>query len=489
MGWGAMAEKRKRVKHMNTFSRPGWQAKYAWREVDRVDPPKRSATNRVSDFRQTSTPYDEVTAREQAGRCIQCPNASCVTACPLGTPIVELLALTANGQFREAAELMFATNALPEVASHVCVGGRLCERVCLLASKSDPVPIRAITRFLLDYGWKQGLAEPAVEPLKGRSIAVIGSGIGGLVAADTLSRRGYSVTIFDSRRKPGGRVMNGLPGFRMDKEMVERRLELLRQRGVQFCMNVVCGRDLQLNDLRARFDAVYLGFGLADPVALDVPGANLRGVYQAYSFVSENVAGAAPERPLVDVRGRRVVVLGGGDTAMDALRTAIRCGASEVLCLYRRDEETMAADAEEYACAVEEGAQFLFHSQPLALVGNATGDVTAVHCRRTESGTPDVSGRCSVRTIPDTDFDVPAEVVLVAYGFAPKPLPRTGDFAQVAVDGCGRIVADANQATNLTGVFAGGSIVRGPVPLSIVVLDARKAAAAIDSYLAARRLA
>jgi glutamate synthase (NADPH/NADH) small chain len=168
---------------------------------------------------------------------------------------------------------------------------------------------------------------------------------------------------------------------------------------------------------------------------------------------------------------------------MDALRIAIRCGASEALCLYRRDEETMAADAEEYACAVEEGAHFLFNTQPLALIGNATGDVTAVHCRKTESGTPEVSGRCSVRAIPDTDFYVPAEVVLVAYGFAPKPLPRTGDFGQVAVDGCGRIVVDANQATNLPGVFAGGSIVRGPAPLSEVVRDARKAASAINSYL------
>ena len=412
-----------------------------------------------------------------------------MTACPLGTPIAELLALTADGHFKQAAEMLFAANTLPEIASHVCVGGRQCERACVLGAKSDSVPIRAITRFLLDYGWKNGLAEPAAAPANGRKVAVIGSGIGGLVTADALSRQGYAVTVFDSRRKPGGRVMNGLPGFRVDKEMVERRLKLLERRGVQFRMNMVCGQDLLLNDLRAKFDAVFLGFGLADPVPLNAPGAGLKGVFQAYPFVSQNTSGVKPEHPVADVRGRRVVVLGGGDTAMDALRTAIRCGASEALCLYRRDAANLAADAEEYANAVEEGAKFAFQSLPVAVIGNAAGEVTAVRCLKTEPGEPDVSGRLSVKPVANSGFEVPADVVLVAHGFAPARLPCAGDFAELAVDEHGCIAVDASQMTNLPGVFAGGSIVRGPAPLSEVVRDARKAAAAIDSYLASRRLA
>ena len=473
---------------MNASLRPGGQAKYAWQEVERVDPPKRSAAHRISDFRETGSPYDEATASEQASRCIQCPNPNCVAVCPLGTPIVDLLSLTADGQFKEAAELLFVSNPLPEIATHICVGGRVCESACVLGGKADPVPIRSITRFLLDYGWRHGLSEPAVAPPTGQRVAVVGSGICGLVGADALSRGGYAVTVMDSRQKPGGRMMNGLPGFRVDKELVERRIELLKQRGVRFHMGVVCGRDVHLRDLRRKFDAVFLGFNRSDPVPLDVPGAGLRGVFQAYPFVQQGSPGVKPEAPVADVRGRRVVVLGGGDTAMDALRTAIRCGASQALCIYRRNSLNMAADAEEYANAVEEGATFLFLTQPVAMAGNGNGDLTHVRCVRMELGKPDVSGRLAVQAAAGSEFDVPADVALVAYGFAPASLPRAGDFAEVAVDDRGCIVVDADQMTNLEGVFAGGSIVRGPAPLSEVVRDARKAAAAMDRYLGARRL-
>jgi glutamate synthase (NADPH/NADH) small chain len=291
---------------MNPSSSPGGKAKYAWSEIDRAEPPKRPASARVSDFHQTHLPYDEATARAQASRCIQCPNPRCVEACPLGTPNHELLALIADGQFKEAAELLFVNQSIPELASHVCVGGRVCEQACILAGKSDPVPIRALTRFLLDYGWKHGLAEPALEHTTGQSVAVIGSGIGGLVTADTLSRRGYAVTVFDSRLKPGGRVMNGLPGFRVDKELVERRLESLKRRGIRFQMGVTFGQNVKLSELRREFDAVFLGFGLADAMPLDVPGAELRGVYQSFPYVSQNALPAG--QPSVDVRGKRVAV-------------------------------------------------------------------------------------------------------------------------------------------------------------------------------------
>ena len=470
---------------MNPSSSPGGKAKYAWSDIDRAEPPKRPATDRVSDFRQIHLPYDEATAREQASRCIQCPNPRCVEACPLGTPIHELLALIADGQFKEAAELFFVTHSIPELASHVCVGGRVCEQACILAGKSDPVPVRALTRFLLDYGWKHGLAEPAVEHATGQSVAVIGSGIGGLVTADTLSRRGYAVTVFDSRLKPGGRVMNGLPGFRVDKELVERRLESLKRRGIRFQMGVTFGQNVKLSELRREFDAVFLGFGLADAMPLDVPGAELRGVYQSFPYVSQNALPAG--QPSVDVRGKRVVVLGGGDTAMDVLRIAIRRGAAAALCIYRRDEASLPADAEEYEDAREEGAQFKFLSRPVAVLGNAAGEVTGVRCIRMETGEPDPTGRRGVKPVAGSEFDMPADVVFVAYGFTVPRLPDSDDFGKLSLDGRGCLQVDANRMTNFPGVFASGSIVRGPASLSDVVRDARKTAAAIDSHLVACR--
>ena len=467
-------------------------AKYAWMEIDRVEPPIRPATDRVADFRETTVPYDEATAREQASRCIQCPNPTCVEACPLQCPIPELLMLIADGQFTEAAQLLFTTHQIPEIASHVCVGGRVCERACILADKTYSVPIRALTRFLLDYGWKHGLAEPVVAPAKNQSVAVIGSGIGGLVTADALSRKGYKVTVFDSRQKPGGRMMNGMPGFRMDKELVERRIGLLEKRGITFRMGVTFGQDVKLSDLRCEFNAVFLGFGIADPVPLEVSGAELCGVHQALPFITRNAppaCGPTPNPitttpPPVNVQGKRVVVLGGGDTAIDVLRTAIRDGAADVLCIYRRDMACMPVDLEEFTKAEEEGARFMFLTQPVAVLGNPAGDVTAVRCIPTELSDPDNSGRPAFMPVAGAaEFDVPADVVFVAYGFTAPKLPNSDDFARLATNERGYLILDENRMTNFPGVFAGGSIARGPVPLVQVVCDARQATAAIDRFL------
>ncbi len=455
-------------------------AKYTWREIDRVEPPKRPASERVEDFRDIGGVYDEATARAQASRCIQCPNAGCMAVCPLKCPIPELLELVAGGQFAEAARLFFSSHHIPELASHTCVGGRVCERDCILQGKSEPVPIRAITRFVLDYGWRHGLAEPALAPSKAQRVAVIGSGICGLVTADALSRLGYGVAVYDSRQKPGGRMMNGLPGFRVDLEMVAQRVELLQRRGIQFHMGVTFGTDVKLSDLRRDYDAVFLGIVRNEEVPLKVPGAELRGVHPSVPFISQRT-------PTVDVRGKRVVVLGGGDTAMDVLRVAIRRDAASAVCLYRRDEASLPADAEEYADTREEGAQFQFQTQPVAVLGNARGEMTHVRCVRTELGEKGPDGRPMVTPIPGSEFDVPADIVFVAYGFTAPRLPDAEDFARLKTDERGRVVVDADQMTNLPGVFAGGSIVHGPVPLVEVVRDAQTAAAAMDRYLAARK--
>lgn len=487
---------------MNPNPQPQLKPKHAWLAVDRVEPPKRPPTNRVADFQQTHLPYDEATAQAQAKRCILCPDPVCITACPTSTPILELLALTADGQFKEAAELFFTSHCIPEIASHTCIGGRACERACLLNARSEPVPIRAITRFLMDYGWKHGIVEPAMEVPKAGKVAILGSGIGGLVAADLLSRRGYSVTVFDSRQKPGGRVMNGLPGFRVDTELAQRRVDLLRQRGIKFQMGMTYGQNVKLSELRRDFDAVFIGLGLAGVAPLTIPGAELHGVHQAFPYVRQHALPpcSSPgerfnrptfepplEQPAVDVRGKRVVVLGGGDTAMDVLRIAIRDGAADALCIYRRNPANFSADHEEYEDAVEEGARFHFLTKAVALLGDDAGHVTQVRCVKMELCEPDATGRQIVEPIPGSEFNVPADVVFVAYGFTAPKLPQTDDFALLAMDGRGCLTVDENKMTNFPGVFAGGMVVRGSASLCHVVLDARAAAGAIDHYLTATK--
>lgn len=470
---------------MNTpVTYPGGGAgKFAWREVPRVDPPKRPVADRLDDYHEVALPYDELTASEQASRCVQCPNPNCVAACPLEIPVPRLLALTAEGRFREASELLFGTQSLPEFMAHVCVGTRLCEAACVLAKPSDPVPIGGISRFLMDYGFKHGVQEPAPAPANGRRVAVIGSGLCGLVAADALSRRGYAVAVLDSATVPGGRLLNGLAGFRVDRGVIERRVKSLQERGVIFRMGMTCGKEVTLGELRRGYDAVLFALGRTEAVPLEIPGGKLRGVWQAYPFILQHTASEPLREPPINVAGLRVAVLGGGDTAMDAVRIALRAGAREVLGIYRRDWENMPADPRELQNTVEEGGRFLFLSQPVELLANADGHVSAIRCVRTQLAGVEPSGRRAVRTLAGTEFEVPADVVLVAYGFAPPQLPDCDELSQLAVDQQGCLVVDAGQMTNLTGVFAAGSIARWPISIIGVMRDAHRAAQEIDRFL------
>jgi glutamate synthase (NADPH/NADH) small chain len=405
----------------------------------------------------------------------------------LDIPIPELLGLTAEGQFREAAELLFTTQSLPEFVAHICVEFRTCEAACVLVKPSHSVPIGSISRFLLDYGWKHGVKEPPSAPATGQRVSVIGSGLCGLMASDALSRLGYAITIIDSAPAPGGRLVNGLPGFKVDRAVITRRVESLKERGVQFRMGAVWGRDVNMGELRRNSDAVLFALGRTETVPLEIPGAKMRGVCQAYPFILYHTSDAPLQAPPVNVKGLRVVVLGGGDTAMDALRIAVRAGAGDALCIYRRDRDHMPADPKEMENAMEEGARFLFQSQPVEIIGNLSEEVTQVRCVRTQPDVPAASLRGSPQLRPGTEFDVPAEVVLVAYGFAPPRLPDCADLAELAVDPRGCLVVNSEQMTNLPGVFAAGAIARWPASMIDVMQDARKAAAAIDRYLAPRR--
>ena len=457
--------------------------KHAWLEVLRAEPTKRSAMERVADFLEITTGFDEATAREQARRCIQCPKPTCVEGCPLHNRIPEWLALTAEGHFLEAAELSRSTSNLPEVCSRICPQERLCEGHCILNGCSEPVSIGAIERFINEYALAHDSFTSLGAPPNGFKVAVIGSGPGGLACADELSRKGYTVTVFEAQPLPGGLLVNGIPAFKLDKTVIDRRIRVLEKRGVKFRMGVRAGHDVSLTDLRTDFDAVFLGIGAYQAKPLSVPGADLKGVAQALPFLIEKNVNLPLDVPPIAVEGKRVVVLGGGDTAMDCLRTAVRCGARDTLCVYRRDFDNMPGSRKEYQNALDEGARFMFLANPLALIGNEAGEVVEVRCHRMELTEPDASGRRKPRSVPNSEFTLPADLVLVAYGFDPVRFPASSDLAQINVNSWGAVVVDENQMTSVPGVFAGGDLVRGPSLVVHAVRDARKAAAAIHRHL------
>ncbi len=465
---------------------PKWQARHAWREVPRTEPPKREARERITDFHEIYSLYDETTIREQASRCIQCPVPACVKGCPLNNRIPEWLALAAEGRFLEAAAVSRSTSNMPEICPRVCPQERLCEGACMLDGRSDPVCIGAIEKFLAEYALAHGAVPIERVPWNGLRVAVAGSGPGGIACADELSRLGYGVTVFESQTLPGGLLVNGIPAFKLEKSVIERRVNILQQQGVEFRLGVTIGKDLLLCELLAEFDAVFLGIGAQKAKGLDIPGADLAGVHQALPFLIQKNSAMALDVPPIPVTGKRVVVLGGGDTAMDCLRTAVRCEAAEAVCVYRRDLANMPGSRKEYKNALEEGAEFSFLTNPAALEGNAQGHVTAVRCLRMELGEPDASGRRKPRVVRGSDFTMPADLVLVAYGFDPVPFPPLSDLHDVAVNEWGGIKVDAHQMTTVPGVFAGGDSVRGPSLVVHAVRDARKAAAGIHRYLAKR---
>lgn len=461
--------------------------KYAWSAIPRATPPKRDAAERCGDFLEIYANFDEITVREQASRCIQCPHPRCMTGCPLANRIPEWLALAAQGEFLAAAAVSQSTSNFPEICSRVCPQERLCEGACILNARSDPVAIGAVERFINEYAFAHHAVTATRSVLNGFRVAVVGSGPGGLVCADELAQRGYAVTIFESLHIPGGLLVNGIPAFKLEKSVVERRIELLRRRGVEFRLGVRVGWDVSLADLRRDFDAVFLGVGAQQPKPLDIPGAELRGVWAALPFLTQKNVGGAPSGAPMDVAGKSVVVLGGGDTAMDCLRTALRSGVRQATCVYRRDLANMPGSRKEYANAIEEGARFEFLTNPVAIQSDAQGAVRSVRCIRMELGAPDPSGRRTPRAVPNSEFDLTAEVLLVAYGFDPMPFPAASELAAIKTDKWGGLRVDENQMTSVPGVFSGGDSVRGPSLVVHAVRDARKAADGIHRFLQEHR--
>ncbi len=461
--------------------------KYAWRELAHRGLPKRSASERAADFLEIYGLYDEATAREQASRCIQCPDPTCVAGCPLCNPIPQWMLLTAEGRFLDAAAVLGSVTNMAEICARVCPSDRLCEGSCLLNGVSEPVSIGALEQFLAEYAFAHGQVDASTPPPNGQRVAVVGSGPGGLACADELARHGYAVTVFDSALVPGGLLVNGTPAFRIERSIIQRRIEVLQKRGVTFRLGVKFAQDFSFAELRASFDAVFLGFDSRKARPLEVPGADLQGVIQALPFILQKTTPGLLELPPIEVAGKRVLVVGAGDTAMDCLRTAIRCGAREAVCVYRRDEADMPCSRHEYQNAREEGARFIFQAAPVAVLGNGKRQVAGLQLVRTELGLMDSPGPRPFLVRPGSEFELQADLIILALGFEPLPCSHSGDFSDLAVNDWGGLIVDSNQMTSLPGVFAGGDIVRGPSLVLHAVRDARRAASQIHHYLSARR--
>lgn len=461
---------------------PSHSLSSTWRVIERCMPPKRSAEERVGDFAEIYGLYSEETVKQQAARCLQCASPACVTGCPLSNRIPEWLALTAAGCFLEAAEVSQSTSNFPEICARICPQERLCEGACVLESRTEPVSIGAIEQFINEYAFRHNAVAVQRPPTNGLRVAVVGAGPAGLACADQLAKVGYAVTVFEAKDRAGGLLLYGIPAFKLDKGVVARRVSLLRKRGVDFVFGAKVGKTLSLGLLLADYHAVFWGVGAQRPKPAGVAGADLNGVHEALPFlIQKNDHEHSSDAP-IDVRGKRVAVLGGGDTAMDCLRTALRCGAAGAVCLYRRDRDNMPGSRKEFFNASEEGAEFRFLVNPVEIMGNAAGCVTAVRCIRMKLGEPDAGGRRKPIPVPDSEFTVATDVVLIAYGFDPVPIPGTA-MGPVQVNDWGGIVLDENGMSSIPGLFSGGDALHGPNLVSVAVGDGRRAAAAIDRWL------
>ncbi len=462
--------------------------------VPRRTPQKRAADERTGDFHEIYADYSRAKAAEQASRCSQCGIPFCQTHCPLHNNIPDWLRMTAEGRLREAHELSAATSALPEICGRICPQDRLCEGSCVIEqSGHGTVTIGSVERYINDLAWAEGWIAPIAPPReRSQSVAIVGAGPAGLAAADWLRQRGYQVVVYDRYDRAGGLLVYGIPSFKLEKDVVERRVQRLRDSGVDFRLGYELGRDGSLDDLRARHDAVLIATGVYKARELGAPGVGSRGVAAALDYLTaSNRVGlgdtvdrfASGE---LDARGKRVVVIGGGDTAMDCVRTAVRQGATSVSCLYRRDRANMPGSLREVANAEEEGVVFEWLAAPRAVLGDAAG-VTGVRAARMRLGPADATGRQAPEEVPGADFDLPADLVIQALGFDPEDLPTLLAAPDLKVSRWGTIRADhRTQATSLDGVFAAGDIVRGASLVVWAVRDGQDAAVAIDAYIQAK---
>jgi glutamate synthase (NADPH/NADH) small chain len=464
-------------------------------DIGQQTPPKREVENRKKDFNEIYKEFINQKASEQSSRCSQCGVPFCQVHCPLSNNIPDWLKLTAEGRLKEAYELSQSTNNMPEVCGRICPQDRLCEGNCVIEqSGHGTVTIGSIEKYITDTAWENGWVKPIeLKNERNQSIGIIGAGPAGLAAAEELRKQGYKITIYDRYDRAGGLLIYGIPNFKLEKFVVERRTKLLEDSGIEFIQNFEVGKDASLDQLRKKHDAILIATGVYKAREIDLPGNDLNNIFPAMDFLTaSNKKGLGDKVELFDngtlnAEGKDVVVIGGGDTAMDCVRTSIRQKAKSVKCLYRRDKENMPGSAREVANAEEEGVEFVWLSSPKEFKG--TNKIEKLIVDKIKLGEPDETGRRKPEILSNSDFEVKADMVIKALGFDPEDLPTLFDCNDLQVSKWGTVKIDFDtMETNLKGVFAAGDIVRGASLVVWAIKDGRDVAKSIKNYLENKNL-
>jgi glutamate synthase (NADPH/NADH) small chain len=459
-------------------------------KIGQQTPPKREVGIRKEDFNEIYKEFINDKASEQSSRCSQCGVPFCQIHCPLSNNIPDWLKITAEGRLKEAYELSQSTNNMPEVCGRICPQDRLCEGNCVIEqSGHGTVTIGSVEKYITDNAWEQGWVNPIkVKNEKSQSIGIIGAGPAGLAAAEQLRKLGYQIIVYDRYDRAGGLLIYGIPNFKLEKSVVERRTKLLEEGGIKFVQNFEVGKDATLEQLRKKHDALLIATGVYKAREINLPGKDLGNIFPAMEFLTaSNKKGLGDKVELFDngtlnAEGKDIVVIGGGDTAMDCVRTSIRQKAKSVKCLYRRDKENMPGSAREVANAEEEGVEFVWLSSPKKFIG--TNKVEGLTVDKIKLGEPDDSGRRKPEIQNNSHFDIKAEIVIKALGFDPENLPKLFGSEDLQVTKWGKLKTDFDtMETNLTGVFAAGDIIRGASLVVWAIKDGRDVATSIKNFL------
>ena len=463
-------------------------------DIGQQNPPKRDISDRKEDFDEIYQEFLKDRAVQQSSRCSQCGVPFCQVHCPLSNNIPDWLKLTAEGRYEEAYQLSQSTNNMPEVCGRICPQDRLCEGNCVIEqSGHGTVTIGSIEKYITEKAWENGWVKPIeINSEKNESVGIIGSGPAGLACGEQLRKKGYKVTIYDRYDRAGGLLIYGIPGFKLEKHVVQRRIKLLEESGIKFVLNFEVGKDSSLTELREKHDAILIATGVYKAREINLPGNDLSNIFPAMEFLTaSNKKGLGDKVELFDngtlnAEGKDVVVIGGGDTAMDCLRTSVRQNAKSVKCLYRRDRENMPGSAREVGNAEEEGVEFIWLTSPKEFKG--TNKIESVVVNKMKLGEPDDSGRRKPVIEENSDFEIKADLVIKALGFDPEDLPKLFNEEKLQVSRWGTIKADFDtMETSIEGVFAAGDIVRGASLVVWGIKDGRDAATSIDNYLQSKQ--